>query len=550
MVRAFTKTFTGVQNRTIKTIGGAALIIALSSILSRLLGFLRDRMLAGTFGAGGTLDAYYAAFRIPDLFYGLLVAGALSAAFVPLFTELQEEDSKAGWKLTNGLLQAIIIVLGGLSILGILFTPFLIMLLVPGFSEAQQQLTTMLTRIMLLSPILLGVSAVFGGVLVSLKRFVAYSLAPVFYNLGIIFGIWFLVPQWGIYGVAWGVVLGALLHMIVQYPAFVSSGFVQTKETLFFWRDKKLHEVIKLMIPRSLSMGITQISLFVVTIFASTLTVGSLAAFNFANNIQSVPLGIFGVAFSLAAFPVLSAYAAKKKHEEFFYSVINTSRRILFFVIPVSVGMILFRAQIVRIILGSGAFDWEDTIMTFEILSWFAISLFAQCLIPLFARSFFALKNTKTPLYIALFSEAVHIVTLIWLLPSFQEQALALSFSIGTIVNFALLYLAIRKQVPFWKDKEFFWPVGKMMIAAMLAGIVAQISKSVFALTTNELDTFIEVFLQLCAGLLIGGGVYLAAAVLLKIEELNLVHKLIFQKLLRRPAVLVQAKDQPERGDW
>lgn len=550
MVRTATKIFSRVHNRPIETIGGAALVIALSGVVSRLLGFLRDRMLASTFGAGDALDAYYAAFRIPDLFYGLLVAGALSAAFVPLFTELQEEDKKESWKLTNGLLQAIILVLGGLSFFGILFSPWLVALLVPGFAVAQQDLTVTLTRIMLLSPLLLGLSAVFGGVLVSLKRFIAYSLAPVFYNLGIIFGILFLVPRYGISGVAWGVVLGALLHMLVQYPAFVSSGFERTKANILFWRDKRLQSVIKLMVPRSLSMGITQISLFVVTIFASTLSVGSLTAFNFANNIQSVPLGIFGVAFSLAAFPVLSAYAAKKKDEEFFCSVINTSKRILFFVIPVSVVMILFRAQFVRIILGAGEFDWEDTIMTFEILRWFAISLFAQCLIPLFARSFFALKNTKTPLYIALFSEAVHIIALIWLLPLYQEQALALSFSIGTIVNFALLYLALRAQSSVWRDKDFFIPVGKMLAAAFIAGVVAQISKSIFALTTNELDTFIEVFLQLCAGLLIGGGTYFAMAALLKIEEMNLVHKLLFQKVFRRPAILVQVKDQPERGDW
>lgn len=550
MVRKFTHTFSRMQNRRIETIGGAALIIAFSGILSRLLGFVRDRMLASTFGAGDALDAYYAAFRIPDLFYGLLIAGALSAAFVPLFTELREENEKEGWRLTNGLLQAIVLVLGGISVLAIIFTPGLIFLLVPGFTEAQQSVTVTLTRIMLLSPLLLGLSAVFGGVLVSLKRFVAYSLAPVFYNVGIIFGIWFLVPHYGIYGVAWGVVLGAFLHMLAQYPAFLSTGYIPTRESLFFWRDKRLQSVICLMIPRSLSMGITQVSLFIVTIFASTLAVGSLAAFNFANNIQSVPLGIFGLAFSLAAFPVLSAFAAKKKHEEFFYSVINTSKRILFFVIPLSVAMILFRAQFVRIILGAGAFDWEDTIMTFEILRYFALSLFAQCLIPLFARSFFALKNTKTPLYIALFSEAIHIITLVLLLPYFQERALAISFSIGTIVNFILLYIALREQAVVWKDKDFFLPVLKMCIAALVAGIVAQISKSVFALTTNELDTFIEVFLQLCAGLLIGGGVYFAVAAILRVEEMSLLHKLIFQKLLRRPAVLAQVKDHPERGDW
>ncbi len=553
MVAKIVGKFTGMQNRPIRTIGGAALIIAVSGVLSRLLGFLRDRLLAGTFGAGDALDAYYAAFRIPDLFFGLLIAGALSAAFVPLFTELWEGDEKKeAWQLTAGLLQAIVIILGGLSLLGIIFATPLVNLLVPGFEESQKVTTVLLTRIMLVSPFLLGVSAVLGGVLVSLKRFVAYSLAPVVYNIGIIAGILFLVPTYGVAGVALGVVGGAVLHMLVQVPAFFSAGFsVQNlRSSVFFWRDKKLWGVLRLMVPRSLSMGVTQLSLFIVTIFASTLSPGSLAAFNFANNIQSVPLGVFGIAFSLAAFPVLSAFAAKKKYGDFFHSLSSTSKRILFFVIPLSVAMIIFRAQFVRIILGSGAFDWEDTIMTFEILRYFSLSLFAQCLIPLFARGFFALKNTKTPLYIAFFSEAVHIATLFWLLPVYEERALAISFSIGTVVNFALLYLYLRRLVPEWKDKEFLLPVSKMVVAAVVAGLVAQISKSVFALTTNELDTFIEVFLQLVAGLLIGGGAYFAMAAALKIEELSLLHKLIFQKLLRQPETLAKAEDHPERGDW
>lgn len=557
MVRALTQKMQNLQNRSIRTIGGAALIIAFFGVLSRILGFFRDRMLASTFGAGNELDAYYAAFRIPDLFYGLLVAGALSAAFVPLFTELREEgNEEESWRLTQGLLRSVMLTLSVLSLLGIIFAPFLMNLLVPGFTEEQKVVTATLTRVMLLSPFFLGVSAVVGGVLVSLKRFVAYSLAPVVYNVGIIFGIWFLVPLYGIAGVAIGVVAGSLLHVLVQVPAFLASGFpwdtkkLLSSEGLCFWKDERLRSVLRLMIPRSLSMGITQVSLFVVTIFASTLSTGSLTAFNFANNIQSLPLGVFGVAFSLAAFPVLATFAAQKKHKDFFHSISHTSRRILFFVIPLSVLMIVFRAQFVRIILGSGNFDWEDTIMTFQLLQYFVISLFAQCLIPLFARGFFALKNTKTPLYMALWSEFVHIVSLVILLPHMHEQALALSFSLGTLVNFGLLYMALRNKMAFWDDKDFWVPILKMALAAAVAGYVAQVSKTIFALTTNELDTFIEVFLQLLAGMLIGGGVYLFLATVLRIEELTMLQKLIFKRLLRQPEKIAGAEDHPERGDW
>ncbi len=531
-----------------KTIGGAAFLIALSGVASRILGFVRDRILATQFGAGDVLDAYYTAFRIPDLLYGLLVAGALSAAFVPIFTELvsQEKDDDA-WQLASGVLSFIGVTLGILGLFGILFTPGLLSLLAPGFAGEKLDLTISLTRIMLLSPLFLGVSAVFGGVLISLKRFVAYALAPVFYNIGIIFGVIFLTPTLGSAGLAWGVVIGAFLHMAIQYPAMKQSGFLYQGTWKAFFYDRQIKQVLLLMIPRSLSMGITQISLLVVTAFASLLASGSLAAYTLANNIQSVPLGLFGVAFSLAVFPSLSLYAAQKENKKFVKTLSETSRRILFFVIPLSIALIIFRAQFVRVILGAGHFDWEDTILTFEALKFFAISLFAQSLIPLFARAFFAFQNTKTPLYIALVSEVVHIGIIPFLLPYYAVQALTISFTVGSIINVALLYFFLRKHIEEWSDRKFLTPLFKISFAAILAGLVAQISKSLFALTTNELDTFVEVFLQLLTGLTIGGVSYVFFCFWLEVSELNLLKRFILHKILRQPETV---EDHPERGEW
>lgn len=534
-----------------RSVGAAAFLIAVAGVVSRILGFFRDRILASQFGAGDTLDTYYAAFRIPDMIYGLLVAGALGAAFIPVFTELiAKKDEARAWRLADGVLHLLTAALGLLAFIGIIFAPALMAFVAPGFSLEKQAAAADLTRIMLLSPLFLSVSAVFGGVLVSFKRFAAYSFAPIFYNAGIIAGAVFLVPVFGIAGLGWGVVLGSFLHMLIQVPSLMQSGFQYRFRLLSAWSDRDVRRVIRLMIPRSLGMAANQIGLLVMTVFASLLASGSLAAFTLANNIQSVPLGLFGIAFSLAAFPSLSLLLAENKEKDFFLMLAETSRRILFFVVPLSVIMIVFRAQFVRVILGAGEFDWNDTIMTFEILKWLSVSLFAQSLIPLFARAFFSLQDTKTPFYIALGSEIIHIALIPLLMPYYSVEALAIAFSVASIVNCALLYVFLRRRIGVWDDSRIFLPAAKIFLAAIVAGLIAQISKSVFALTTNELDTFVEVFLQLMTGLLIGGGAFLVICYWLDVDELRMIRRFIFCKILRQPETAVAAEDHPERGDW
>jgi putative peptidoglycan lipid II flippase len=531
----------------------AALVIALSGIVSRLLGLLRDRLLASQFGAGDTLDAYYAAFRIPDFLYSLLVLGALSAAFIPVFTELIESKKEdRAWKLAGVTLQWFIIVLGILSFVAFLFSNTIVALLAPGFVGEKLVQTELFMRIMLLSPILLSLSAVIGGVLVSFRKFIAYSLAPIFYNVGIILGIVFFVPTFGISGLAWGVVLGAFLHLFVQYPAFKRSGFRYVFSWKELWDNREMRRVMWLMIPRSLSMGVNQVSLLVVTLFASTLASGSIAVLTLANNIQSVPLGLFGVSFALAAFPALALSLARKDDRVFLDTLAKTTRRILFFVVPVSVLFIVFRAQFVRVILGSGHFDWNDTITTFETLKFLSLSLFAQSLVPLFARAFFALQDTRTPLLIALVSEVIHIAALPLLIPVYGVQGMAMAFSIGTIVNGMLLYLFLRRRFVSWQDAHFFNPALKIALASLIAGVAAQLSKYVFGFvnpTEHDLDTFIEVFTQLGIGIGTGGIVFVLVASLLKVEELEEIKKFIWCKVLRQePGSIATAESNVEHG--
>lgn len=533
----------------VHSVGGAALIIAVAGVASRLFGFLRDRILASQFGAGDTLDAYYAAFRIPDLLYSFLVLGALSAAFIPVFTELhvQKKEGEA-WELAGNVLHLLVFALGIASVAAAIFMQPLMHVLVPGFSPEKKVLAEQFARIMLISPILLGMSAVFGGVLVSLKRFVLYSIAPIFYNLGIIFGAVFLVRIMGPSGLAWGVVLGALLHAIVQYIDLRASGFRYRFSLAGIRKNAAVRRVVMLMIPRSLGMAINQISFLVVTVFASTLMSGSLAVFTLANNIQSVPLGLFGIAFSLAVFPSLSALAANKSEGEFFDLFATTFRRILFFVLPLSVLMIVLRAQIVRVILGSGQFDWHDTIATFGVLGILSASLFAQSLIPLLARAFFALQNTKTPLYIALISEAFHIGLVFVFMKRYQIDGLAMAFSIATIINMALLYIFLRRNFQSWKDGDIFMPSMKIVIASLAAGIVAQLTKSAFGFNNNELDTFVAIFIQLIVTSAVGISVFIAFSWWMRIEEFERVKTFFMRRIFGQPQNLVEAEDELDRG--
>ncbi|MEI6596644.1 MAG: lipid II flippase MurJ, partial [bacterium] len=251
-------------NGEINSITVAALLVGGSSLISRLLGIFRDRILAGQFGAGDTLDIYYAAFRIPDLIFNLLVLGALSAGFIPIFTGLIKEpveklrslfsaDHKEAWQLASSILNILGFGLLVLCGLGVIFAPQIMRFITPGFSQEKMDLTVSLSRIMFLSPIFLGISSVFGGILQSFKRFFVYSMSPIFYNIGIIIGALYFVPLWGIYGLAWGVVLGAAAHMAVQIPALAQLGFKYKFK--FDIYNSNVKKIWLMMIPRTMSLA-------------------------------------------------------------------------------------------------------------------------------------------------------------------------------------------------------------------------------------------------------------------------------------------------------
>ncbi len=516
-----------------------AVIIGVTSIISRLMGVYRDRLFSTTFGAGSSLDAYFAAFRIPDTIFNLIVVGAVSSAFIPLFTDfLVKKNSAGAFRLANNLMN--VLMLGLVAIAGIIFliAPWLMPLLGPGMDAATQELTLHLTRLMLISPIFFGISNIASGILNSYRKFFVYSLTPIVYNLAIIAGTIFLVPYWGIYGVAVGVIIGSLFHWLIQVPSIVKLGFHY--RPLIDLKDKALRHVLKLMAPRTLGLAVYQLNLFISTSIATTVAMGAVSIYNFANNLQSLPYSVIGISLSTTAFPVLAASASAQNRGEYVSVLSRTIRQILFLIIPASILMMLLRAQIVRIILGAGQFDWEATVLTASTLGYFVISLFAQSLVPLLAKAFYAIQNTIVPVVVSIISMAINIGLALWLTKPMGVAGIALAFSVSSFVNMIALLLILHVKMGGLEDVKIIASIIKTIIASAIMALVVQgiaidhgdtlfnIIPGVKGLVANWVDmrSFWGVFVQAVLAFLAGSAVYVLASWLLRTEEMELIRGL------------------------
>lgn len=507
-----------ILNSQSKSITGAAIILSGATLLSRLVGIIRDRVLAHYYGAGPVMDAYYASFKIPDLIYSLLIVGALTAGFIPTFTKLlsEKDNNKHAWYLTNNILNILGLSLLVLCSLGLIFTPVLNKIIAPGFHDDNLVRVIGFTRIMFLSPIFLGISMIMGGVLQSLRRFVLYAFAPIFYNFGIIFGATVLVRLMGENGLAWGVVLGAAIHCAIQIYGVRQVGWRYRFK--FNIKDKDTNTVGKLMVPRTLGLAITQLNQVIVTVLASFLPVGSIAVYNYANNLQAVPIGVLAIPFALAIFPLLSAAAAENDMGQFVAHLSNVIRQILFLIVPAAILILLLRAQIVRVILGSGQFDWNATVNTANALAFFSLGLVAQALIPVLSRAFFALSNTKTPFIIGIISELISIIAALVLMKPLGVAGLALASSIGVTINLVLLWINLRSETKTLNESEILSLVYKIALASLVMGLVVQALKYPLANLLNQ-QIFWGIFGQGAIAGTVGIVVYFFLCYILRVPE-------------------------------
>ncbi|PJA84803.1 MAG: murein biosynthesis integral membrane protein MurJ [Candidatus Nealsonbacteria bacterium CG_4_9_14_3_um_filter_35_11] len=523
-----------------KTVGSAAGILAFAVLISHLLGLIRDRLLAGAFGAGAQLDIYFAAFRIPDLVYNILFAGSIIVAFLPLFSEYYTKNKQEGWEMANYVLNSFLFFFFLIILILFIFTPQLIELIVPGFSLESKAAAVALTRLMFLSPLFLGLSSLFSAILHYFNRFLVYSLAPILYNLGIIFGILVLAPRFGVFGVGWGVVLGAAFHLIVQIPSAKGCGLKY--RPLFNLRNPAIWRLFKLVIPRTIAATASQINFIVITILASTIGAGAVAIFNLSNNLRYFPVGVLGVSFATAAFPLLSKNWTLGKKEEFFKNFSSIFRQILYLAIPVSLLVFLLKTQIVKIILETGRFSLEDVKLTAACLGIYSFSIFAQCLVPLILRGFFSLQDTKTPTLIALaflvlniilcfsfihllnfenpFSEFLRNTFSLEGIESFPVLGLSLAFSIGLLFEFLLLLIFFCKKVGDFGIKEIGSSFSKIIAGTLFMGLGVHLAlkKTIFFLDTQTPG---GIFLEFLIVFLLAIFIYFLITLFLKSPEIK-----------------------------
>lgn len=500
------------------TLGVATFLISLSFLFSRVLGLLRDRLLATNFGVGPATDAYTSAFRLPDLLFTLLVSGAFAVSFIPVFVGYLEKDkTDEAWEIANIVLNTISVLMIGLAVVSFIFTEPLVKMIVPGFDRERFELTVNLTRIMLVTPFLFGLSSVMAAIQQSFNRFTLFALSSAFYNVGIIIGIlvfskWTSLP---IYGVAFGVVLGTLIQVMAQMIGMIGLGF-RFKLSLRFWHPSVVR-IVTLMIPRSLDLGIDQLTTIIETAIGSRLATGSLASYYYANNLKNVPIGLFGGAIATAIFPNLIRAAKSSDPSKLVRSIVNNLRIVSFLVIPSTVIAIIMRGYIVRLLFGFGDQATADT------LGWLAPSIVAQSLFFVVARIFYALEDTKTPLLTSIASLLINIALSFVLSARYGVSGLAMALSITMVFELIVLTALLRRKIGDFGLRSIVVHGVKVGAASLAMGVAMYLmTYDVFPILKDDIG-FVHVapkFLAICTvGLIVFG----ILAHILRIGEIRLV---------------------------
>lgn len=513
-----------------QSIAGGAVIVGLASIVSRLFGLFRDRLLAGTFDASQELDIYLTAFKLPDFIFNILVLGALSSAFIPLFISEQQKDAQEkkgkgkevgdhAWAFTNNVLHVLMFPLLILTVLVFILAPEVMQLLAPGFDLQQRIAAADLTRVMLLSVFFFFLSNLASGVLNATRHFVAFAVAPIFYNVGIIFGIVVFVPWMGLQGLAWGVVLGSGLHLLIQLPRMVRLGYHY--RWVLDLGQASLRRMGRMMIPRTLSLGITQLNLLINVTLGSLLTAGSISVYHFANNLQFFPISAFGISLAISSFPAFSEAFADNNLAKFKEHFSMTVRRILFLIIPTSLAFLLLRAQIVRIVYGTENFSWEATYLTAQTLGIFSISMVAQGLLPLLARTFYAQHDTHTPFLISVIGLLVNIILALFFLTPWGVFGLAIAFSVSSVVQMLLLLVFLRSKLGDIDEGGISEGVLRIVCASLVMALGIHGGKYLMA-ELVDMQTFLGIFLQGTVALGLGAVIYLGIAMHFNFEEVEL----------------------------
>lgn len=531
--------------KEVRSLHQAAYVLAVFTFGSQLLALVRDRLLAHQFGAGIELDIYYTAFRIPDVMYVVFASTLSVYVLIPFVTDRMDgKRNLAARDLLSQVFTVFLITYSFLALVLWVMAPYVVPVAFPGLAE-QSDHVVLLLRILLLQPLLLGVSSLLGVVTQMGHRFILYAVSPLLYNLGIIFGIAYLYDWFGLAGLGYGVIIGAFLHMFVQWPLMRQSDLAFGLRRYIQW--SAIMQVLRVSIPRAATLTLHQVTLLVAITITSMLAVGSIAVFQFAYNLQSVPLAVIGASYSTAAFPFLADLYSQKRFIEFRRYVVTAFRHIIFWAIPAVVLIIVLRAQIVRVVLGSGEFSWSDTRLTAAVLALLSVSLVAQSINLLLVRAFYAAGLTKIPFLVTAAGTALaailmgllalssfymtnwyqHLTT--WLrvddVSDSQVILVALGFSIAMILQITVLlfYTAHTFSISFrWLPVH----LSRAITASISGGVASYIMLQVLALIVDQ-NTFLGIFIQGLLAAVVGIMVVAATYYIVRTPESVEVYKAI-----------------------
>ncbi len=523
MVKNFLKNSVNFLNTKQTDIVSAATVIMFTVAVSKILGVIKLRMLSARF-TPDELGVYLASFRLPNLLFEFLVLGALTSAFIPVFTRLLSQDKKEeAFHVASSVINIGIVLALIFSLPIFIFSKEISMLLAPGFNETQLATMASFTRIILLAQVIpLIVGNFLTGILQSFKRFLIPALAPVVYDIGIIVCIYFLAPKIGLYSAVYGVVLGSMLFFFIQIPTVISLGYRFGFNFDFY--HKGVREIGKLMLPRTIGLAASQIDATTDLILASLLGARSITVFTFAQTLQYLPIVLFGSTISQAALPTLSEEISERNQERFKTTLLTSLHQILFLVFPMSVLLLVLRIPVVRLAFGAKLFDWEATILTGKTLAAFAISVFAQSGVQILARAFYAMHDSKTPVMVGIFSVVLNIILSVFLVYflKFPVWGLGVSTSIASIANVLVLLFFLNRKVHGFDRQLLLSSPLKIIFASLITGVCLYIPMKL--LDQLVFDTTRTINLIILTGVvsIIGFSVYLFLAVILKISEARL----------------------------
>jgi putative peptidoglycan lipid II flippase len=500
-------------------IARAAGTVMVAFALSQVAGLVRQILVTRAFGTSGAMDAFNFANIFPNLLFNLLAGGALASAFVPTFTAfLVKDDQPSAWKLASAIVNLVVLALAAFSFISSLFAPQIARLLAPHSAPNQQILIAQLLRILLITSTIFGASGLLSGILNAHQRFWLPSLASAIYWVGLIIGLLFFVPSQGIFGLAWGAVLGACLHLCIQLPDLFRLPKKHYIPTLGR-HNPSVREVVVLMGPRLISVATLQVNAVVAGIITSGLPTGSISAINFAFPIMTVPLVVIGSGIGIATLPTFSAQVARGEMGALRNSLTAALRGVMFLALPATLGLILLRQPLIAFLFQHGDFTSLSTDMTAWALLWYTVGLIFHCTLEILVRAFFSLRNTKTPALVSTGAMGLNIVFCFAFVAWFNQMGwmplggLALAMSFSTALETSTLFFLLRKRLHGIQGKELAKGAGAAALGTLGMSAALVIWLQVMRNHSAALITL--------AGVAVGGAIYGLVLLLLRVPELK-----------------------------